>query len=59
MEQAVKEKLDLKQAQNAVKALQKYFKDKQDKFDGPKKKLLDDDEHAFIQLSFTLTKVPT
>lgn len=58
MDQAVKERVDLKQAQLAVKALQQYFKMKSKLSVSGKKNLFTDEEDGFIQLSFTLTQLP-
>lgn len=58
MELSVKQQMDMKQAQAAVKALQKYFKIKSKLSSAGKKQLLADDEDCFINLSFTLTQLP-
>jgi hypothetical protein len=56
MENKAAQSLDGKQVVTAVKALQKWFKANKEK--GAKKNLLQE-EDSFVNISFTLTQVPT
>jgi len=58
METAVAQNVDMKQATMAVKALQKYFKDKSKLSVSGKKMMLANEDDALINLTFTLTQLP-
>jgi len=58
MDKAVAQNLDMKQATMAVKALQKYFKEKSKLSVSGKKMMLANEDDALINLTFTLTQLP-
>ena len=58
MESSIKQSVEPKQVVSAVKALQKYFKAKQEKAGKAAKKNLLEDEDAFVHVNFTLTQAP-
>lgn len=57
MESEIKQNLDMKQAQSAIKALQKYYKGVNEGQDA-KKNLMHNEEQV-VHLSFTLAQVPS